>query len=467
MSARILIVDDMLPSIKVLAAKLSAEYYEILTAQDGETALRVIEEHSPDLVLLDVMMPGMDGFEVCKRIKQNPETTQIPVVMVTALSESSDRVRGLEAGADDFLTKPVSDNTLFARVRSLVRLRRMLDQWRLREETTRSLGIDRSEETIWTVNTRQAKVLLVDDSPIQSANIRDVLAIDDDNVIVVDRGRGIFELAQDSDLVIVSLGEDDDPLRLCSQLRSHEVTRQLPILLIDDEEDMGRLLKALELGVNDYVVRPIDENELLARVRTQVKRKRYQDRLQGVFLEGLKLALTDSLTCLHNRRYLDAHMDAVMARAAESDKPISLLMIDIDHFKSINDTHGHSVGDSVLCDVAERIARNIRGFDLAARYGGEEFVVVMPDTPIDVAIGVAERLRRKISETPVVVKGTPDGIRISISVGVSNSAGFDASAEKLLKEADAAMYQAKREGRDRVIPSPDTISRAIRESDFL
>jgi two-component system cell cycle response regulator len=466
MSARILIVDDMLPSIKVLAAKLSAEYYEILASQDGETALRLIDEQSPDLVLLDVMMPGMDGFEVCKRIKQNPDTTHIPVVMVTALSESTDRVRGLEAGADDFLTKPVSDNTLFARVRSLIRLKRMLDQWRVRQETTQLLGIRRSSDTIWAVESRNAKVLLIDDSPIQSANIRDVLARDHDNVVVVNGTANVVGMVDEVDLVIVSLGDDDDPLRLCSHLRSQEASRQLPILLIDDEEDMGRLVKALELGVNDYVVRPIDENELLARVRTQVRRKRYQDRLRSIFVESLSLALTDTLTCLHNRRYLDAHMDAVMRRSAESEKPVSVLMVDIDRFKVINDTHGHAVGDVVLCEVAERIARNIRGFDLAARYGGEEFVVVMPDTPLDVAIGVAERLRRKIEEVPVAVKEPKLEIPVTVSVGVGNALSGDVSSAALLKKADEALYEAKRSGRNRVIPTPTLASRQVRESDF-
>ncbi len=466
MTARILIVDDMLPSIKVLAAKLSAEYYEILASQDGETALRLIEEQSPDLVLLDVMMPGMDGFEVCKRIKQNPDTTHIPVVMVTALSESSDRVRGLEAGADDFLTKPVSDNTLFARVRSLIRLKRMLDQWRVRQETTQLLGIRRSSDTIWAVESRNAKVLLVDDSPIQSANIRDVLARDHDDVVVLNSTSNVGSMVEDVDLVIVSLGDDDDPLRLCSHLRSQEASRQLPILLIDDEEDMGRLVKALELGVNDYVVRPIDENELLARVRTQVRRKRYQDRLRSIFVESLSLALTDTLTCLHNRRYLDAHMDAVMRRSVESEKPVSVLMVDIDRFKVINDTYGHAVGDVVLCEVAERIARNIRGFDLAARYGGEEFVVVMPDTPLDVAIGVADRLRRKIEEVPVSVKEPRFEIPVTVSVGVGNAMAADTSSAALLKKADEALYEAKRSGRNRVIPAPTLASRQIRESDF-
>src|SRR5271170_5768052 len=134
MTARILVVDDVDVNVKLLEAKLSSEYFTVLTANDGQTALNIAQEERPDIILLDVMMPRLDGFETCRRLKADPRTCDIPVVMVTALSESSDRVRGLEAGADDFLTKPVNDIALFSRVRSLVRLRRTMEEWRHRED---------------------------------------------------------------------------------------------------------------------------------------------------------------------------------------------------------------------------------------------------------------------------------------------------------------------------------------------
>lgn len=457
MSARILIVDDTPSSVKMLAAKLTNEYYEVLTADAGRAALKAVEEDAPDLVLLDVMMPGIDGFDVCRQIKQNPQTTHIPVVMITALSGREDRVRGLEAGADDFLTKPVDDTMLFARVRSLVRLKRMLEQWSLREETSERLGFKFDAVDVLDSGTGiGAHIILVDDSTVQKSNIQEILGADNHRITVIDDYDASGKIVDiGSDVIVISLSTDTDaPLRLASRLRSLEPTRQVPILLIGDTEDMDHFIKALELGVNDYLVRPIDKHELIARVRTQIRRKRYQDRLHTNLMQHLSMALTDSLTGLHNRRYLTTHLASVMGRMPEQDKPVSLLMIDLDHFKKVNDTYGHAAGDEVLFEVGQRILRNIRGFDLAARYGGEEFVVEMPDTPVEVALGVADRLRETMANEPVKISSSKDKISVTLSIGVAESRDGNETADELLKRADEALYEAKRAGRNRVIPTP-------------
>ncbi len=454
MSARVLVVDDVLANIKLLEAKLVAEYFDVITATNGAEALELATTKSPDIILLDVMMPGTDGFEVCQQLKALPQTSHIPVVMVTALDQQSDRVRGLEAGADDFLTKPVDDIALFARVKSLVRLKMMTDELRLRHATGESIGlIAPEEEEECEACETGSNILIVEDKPLYAEKIVETLssnyrvAVEPDAKEAVMRAR-----AEDFDLAIVSLSlKEHDGLRLCSQLRSINETRQLPILILVEAEDKDRLVRGLEMGVNDYLVRPLDRNELTARVRTQIRRKHYADRLRQDFEASLEMAVTDQLTGLHNRRYLSTHLDNLIEKSKENQRPISLLVIDIDYFKAVNDTHGHDVGDEVLKEFARRIASNVRGIDLACRYGGEEFVVVMPETDVAFAYTVAERLRQEVANVPFLVTAPVGKLSITISIGITESEGAADDSAGLLKRADQALYRAKREGRNRVV----------------
>jgi two-component system cell cycle response regulator len=257
------------------------------------------------------------------------------------------------------------------------------------------------------------------------------------------------------DLIILSLKVgNEDGLRLVSQMRSQDETRQVPILLVVDEFDTPRLIKGLDIGASDYLVKPIDRNELIARVRTQVRRRRYQDRLRANYERSLSLALTDPLTGVYNRRYLDNHIEKAVERARETGKPVSVVLFDIDHFKSVNDTHGHDSGDEVLRNVAQRVNSNLRNFDMVARYGGEEFVIVMPDTSGDIAVMVAERLRDRVARDPISISGPAPQLNVTVSMGVAAYAGAADSSDDILKRADEAMYQAKRGGRNRVVAHP-------------
>ncbi len=372
MTARVLVVDDVLANVKLLEARLTAEYFDVVAAMSGPEALAICERGQCDIVLLDVMMPGMDGFEVCRRLKANPQTHHIPVVMVTALDQNSDRVQGLEAGADDFLTKPVSDIALIARVRSLVRLKMMTDELRLRAVTSKGIGIADPIQASLTDAGRGGRILLVDDRRSSYERIATTLAEEHSVDVEPDPHEALFHAAEGSyDLLIVSLGlEDFDGLRLCSQLRSLDRTRNVPILVIVEAEDNARLLRGFEIGVNDYLVRPIDKNEMLARARTQVRKRRYGMRLRDNVQMSLEMAVTDALTGLRNRRYMESHLEALVGQATARDKPLTLLLVDIDHFKSINDSFGHDAGDDVLREFAVRLRTSIRGIDLACRFGG-------------------------------------------------------------------------------------------------
>lgn len=454
MTARVLVVDDIPANVKLLEARLSAEYFDVITAMSGKEALAICERAECDLVLLDVMMPDLDGFEVCRRLKTNPATHHIPVVMVTALDQPSDRVRGLEAGADDFLTKPIPDLALIARVRSLSRLKMVTDELRMRALTSRDIGIESPEREAVLDTGRGGRVLIVDDRAASHERVAAVLTKEHTVEVETDPSEALFRAAEGNyDLLIVSLDlANFDALRLCSQVRSLDRTRNVPILAVTEPDNSARMLRGLEIGVNDYLMRPIDKNELLARTRSQVRKRRYAERLRDNVQMSIEMAITDALTGLFNRRYMESHLGTLIEQAIARGKPLTALVIDIDYFKSINDTHGHDAGDDVLREFALRIKRSIRGIDLACRCGGEEFVVVMPETDMAVGAMVAERLRRRIAADAFAIQQGAGSVPVTISIGIAALRGKDDSAAALIKRADQALYRAKRDGRNRVVP---------------
>jgi two-component system, cell cycle response regulator len=452
MTARVLVVDDILANVRLLEAKLTAEYFEVITAMNGLDALEAVTRSKPDLILLDVMMPGIDGIEVCKRIKSNPATQHIPVVMVTALDQPEDRVRGLNAGADDFLTKPVNDISLFCRIKSLVRLKMLTDELRIRAETGDNIHSMLRNEVL--ANAEQGRILLVDTRETSVERIKSALA-GHHMVTSTEDPNSAVEIAatavQPFELIIISLEQVKfDGLRLCSQLRSLEATRQTPILILVEPDDQTRLLRALDMGVNDYLLRPVDRQELLARVNTQIKRWRYTEQLRSSVKASIELAVTDSLTGLYNRRYLETHLTSLIEHFINRGKSLAVLAVDVDFFKPINDTYGHDAGDKVLQELALRIRENTRTIDLCCRTGGEEFVLVLPSTNMAAAHVIAERLRKSIASRLFTVGQTP-AIPVTVSIGVAALNNVEDTLDKLLKRADSALYAAKRQGRNRVV----------------
>ncbi len=451
MTARILVVDDVAPNLKLLEARLTAEYFDVTTATNGVEALAACRKDECDVVLLDVMMPGMDGFEVCRRLKQDASTAHIPVVMVTALDQPADRLKGLEAGADDFLTKPIDEVALIARVRSLARLKMVLDELRTRAFTSVSLGMPDPLALALAEDGLGGRLLLVDDRAASADQVMFVLR--DQYVVEVESDPQealVLAIGGQYDLFIVSLGlRGFDALRLCSQIRSFERSRQLPLLCLAEVEDRPRVLRALDIGVNDFLNRPIDRNELIARIRTQLRRKRYADRLRDNVQASIELAVVDPLTGINNRRYFETHLGALVSQAADRGRPLSLMILDIDYFKGVNDTHGHEAGDRVLKGIAERVRKVIRIPDLVCRLGGEEFVIAMPDTSLECATKIAERVRAEVERDRFIVGEDGSRMAITVSIGIAER-GHDIEPDELFRRADRALYRSKTSGRNRV-----------------
>ena len=451
MSSRVLVVDDFAPNRALLEAHLTSEYFEVLTASNGADALAIAQRGACDIVLLDVMMPGLDGFEVCRRLKRDPATHHIPVVLVTALDQPADRVRGLEAGAEDFLTKPIDEIALIARVRSLSRLKVVLDELRSRAATSKTLGMPDPVSAAIRDDVSGARIMVIEDKAAAARQIAGTLAAAHLVDVESDPNEALFRGAEGTyDLFVISLGlQGHDGLRLCSQFRSLERTRHVPILIVAESEDRQRLLRGLDLGVNDYVLRPIDPNELIARARTQLRRKFYADSLRDNVQASIEMAIVDTLTGLNNRRFFNTNFAALMDQAARRGRPLSLMILDIDHFKQVNDTHGHDAGDQILKLFAARVRNVVRTSDLICRLGGEEFAVLMPDTSLAVAAKVAERVRETVGANLFAPSPGRPPIPVTVSVGLAER-GIDLDPDVLLRRADAALYRSKGDGRNRV-----------------
>ncbi|WP_420432083.1 PleD family two-component system response regulator [Hyphobacterium sp.] len=449
MSARVLVVDDQEPNVRLLEAKLKAEYFEVVTAFSGQAAIEKAISEQPDVILLDVMMPGMDGFETCRRLKADRRTRHIPVINVTALDQPEDRVRGLEAGADDFLTKPVDNLPLFARIRSLLRLKELLDELRLREENAEERGLSVATDDPELLDSARVLIIAGEERVIRhiSAKLPDTIKVDSE----IAPELAVRRTTDGYDLVLVDLTTRAyDALRTCARIRSNSETRTLPIIAIVDPDEVARSVRALDLGVNDIVNRPIDRGELNARLRTQLRRKRYADTLRERLEDSLEMAVTDPLTELSNRRYISSRLQQAALMVSGGEMQASVMIADLDHFKRVNDTYGHEAGDAVLVEFAERLRNQLRAIDLAGRFGGEEFVVLMPEADLDDARIGAERLRAAIYDTPFRLPEDGGELDVTVSIGVAQILPGE-DVEAVMRRADIALYRAKAAGRNKVV----------------
>jgi two-component system, cell cycle response regulator len=453
MTARILVVDDLFVNAKWLCARLRAEHFDVISALSGAEAIAICRQGLCDIVLTDGPMPGMDGFELCRALKADQATAHIPVVLITAPEEPGDRVKGLDCGVDEFLLKPVDEVALIARVRALVRLKAGADELRLRAATAQALGLSDPPGRRGTDSGLGGHILIIEDRASSSERLSAILKPAHDVVVQDDPQEALFAAAAGAfDVVIVSLDVTGyDGLRLCSQFRSLERTRQVGLLMLAESDDTLRVLRGLDIGVNDYLTRPIDRNELLARVQVQIKRKRQSDLLRHAAPHAAQSAATDPLTSLHTRPYLDRHCATLVERAHLLERPLSLLVLDIDRFRTVNEGYGPEAGDAVLSALAARVRRHVRPVDLTARFGGEELMVVMPDTCAESARAVAERIRFAVEGERFAIDGGSRSIPITVSVGIAALEGEADSADALIKRADEALYRAKGAGRNRVV----------------
>jgi len=459
MSGHILIVEPTTSQRIRLRGLLAAAHYDVVPASDAAGAARLVAGEPPALVLVDISGDRAAALAFLSGIRGRAETAALPVIALAAAADAGLRLAALRAGADDILAREVEPGLLLARIRSLLRVRDAAADLRLGDGAARALGMAEAARAFVpagriVIVTRRRGAL-----PPPLAGLAHRLP---GGPVFLPPEADLAAGEPPADLFVIDHadGGGDGPeaaalFRLIADLRARAATRHAKLLVILPETATAAARMALDLGADDIVPASAGCDEAGFRIRALLRRKCQADRRRDRLESGLAAALTDPLTGLFNRRYAMAEIDILARRQAEGGPPWSMILLDIDHFKRVNDSHGHAAGDIVLREVAALLRGNLRLGDLVARIGGEEFLVLLPDTPADTARAVAERLRRLVERARIDARagGAAAPLRITLSAGVAaGAAGLPAAGEmpQLFDRADRALYAAKSAGRNRV-----------------
>ena len=450
MVGKILIVDDVSTNRIVMKVKLAAAGYQPVMASDGASCLAAAKRDKPDLILLDLMLPDMSGAEVLMRLRAMPGMQSVPVVMFSATLDEKARIACFRAGADDFLAKPIDDQTMLARIRSFMRARSLLEGLETHQLDMAALGLAEAQQGF----RRPGVVAIIAARPeLGLKRQRDLARFSTDRVLVMTPAEALSEgmnPASTPDVFVLDadLGGAGTGLRLMSELRSRSHSQRAGICLATADDDSLNPAVAFDLGANDLVSMQISAEELAMRVQRLIARKGEEDRLRASVQDSLRMAMIDPLTGLHNRRFGLAQLTAIAASAASDGTEYAVMVADLDRFKSVNDRLGHAAGDAVLIEVANRLSVNLRAGDLVARIGGEEFLIVLPRTDLAEARAIGQRLCHAVEEQPITVNGGQLCVTVSIGLATGSPKQPRATVAEIIERADQALLRSKSAGRN-------------------
>ncbi len=423
------IVDDNKTARSVLEKQMHTLGFDVQTAVNGQAGYELILKSKPDIVLTDVEMPVMNGYELCAALSENPETHRLPILVISSTVTDVDVHQGFKSGVLDFLRKP-------------------FDSFKLSEAVATAIGREKVQHD-------GIAVVLSNDMKFSAllGKLFADLALQDHHCANLNELSGYLSMIVPDIIAVDFSGVDHQACTMLEKLREHEDLKASPILVMVEADDRNAMINCLQHGANDFLIKPFLREEFNARVLNLVRTKSLFDELKhsSHILEGL--AFIDGLTGLLNRRYLEEGLQQQFARAERTQRPLSIMMIDLDHFKRVNDMFGHAIGDEVLKIVSETVKSSVRNVDIACRYGGEELCVIMPGTPTLQARDIAEQVRRNIEAKTL----TPKLIRQTVSMGVSTYPDLS-GRETLLSDADKALYMAKNMGRNRVLVKDEDIA---------
>jgi len=453
MSARILIADDTPTGRINWRVRLAAAHYNVTLLDAPAGLLETAVAERPDLVVL-VQRDLRGALEITGRLRQAFDGSDTPILLAGPDAGPEARLAALAAGAVDLLELPCSDSVWLARIRSLLRAKDARAELMRRRSTAEEFGFCDAGAAF----ERRGSVALVARSRTLAMAWRDALVgslRDRIDVLGEHAALSTADHQTSADVYVIDIGADrtEDGLRLLADLRARAETRRASVIAVLQPGDTDGAARALDLGASDLIPGDFAPAELAIRVKAQIRRKIEADALTVALEDGMRLAATDSLTGLYNRRYALTHAARVLREATAAGRPVAVMVADIDHFKRINDTYGHSAGDAVLVEVAQRLKANLRGADMLARIGGEEFLIVMPETDAIQAGPAATRICNFVGGTPCAVVTVRNGVRVTMSIGVAatSSGTFPhETVEALIERADRALYAAKAAGRNQI-----------------
>ncbi|MGA1179746.1 MAG: diguanylate cyclase [Marivivens sp.] len=456
MSGRVMIVDPVSTNRIVLKVKLLAARYEVVPCVDFAEALGRLDDEKPDLILVEASQLAAGFADFCNELRRGHRQLEIPVLGLGQFADSSARLAALAAGADDILPKPFCDALLLAMIRGLLRSRDEARAALMSDETRSALGFAESCAGFEPAGS----VAIVCDDELSGQRFGQLLnglragqAITMTPTEALElRGKAIPDLFVLDARATPARSTGEAVYQLIADLRSRTETRNAAQLVILPAGAATMAAMALDLGASATAFSDEAPEEMVLRSRTLLARKAKQDRMRDTLRSGLEAAVTDPLTGLYNRRYAMSHLAGLAERAVETGRNLAVMVLDIDHFKRINDTHGHAAGDQVLIGVGEILRRNLRAIDLVARIGGEEFLIAMPEASAEAARAAAERLRQKIATSDF---GNTDAgaLKVTMSVGIAlgtadQVVGGRSGIEDLIQSADTALYRSKAAGRN-------------------
>lgn len=419
---KIVIIDDSPNFRAMIGREFENDKYEVHFAENGLEGLSLVSKIKPDLVTMDVEMPVMDGYKSCRLIRENPETESVPVIFVTTLDREEDINRGYNAGGIEYFIKPFPEGTL--------------------EKF--------SFELLSKIESRKTLEIAILDSNRNSSKVIDyIFSKNGFMASVFTDNLSFFEYLGKSSPAMAILNIDIQHLSFEKTIiELKEKYKELPIIAVTMEDSKAKIIRALKSGAVDYIHAPFVEEELIARVETHLRIYNLLNELTEMNKKLEELSVTDPLTKLFNRGFFNNAFKQEIKRLSRGNNQLSCIMLDIDHFKKVNDTYGHSIGDFILIEVSNILKSIPRFTDIVARYGGEEFIILLPDTGKDGAIILAEKIRKRIEES--LFEKDKIQVKITISSGVYCISNF-LEGKSLIKNADIALYEAKNNGRNKVV----------------